>query len=75
VQLSPNGAEVNVNCSFGAIEIYVPSDWRVIDEVNTSLGAMEVNHRLLSADPGSPTLTVTGNVSFGAMEVKRIKGD
>jgi predicted membrane protein len=75
VQLSPNGAEVYVNCSFGAVEMYVPSDWRVIDEMSASLGGVDVNKHLLSAAPDAPTLTVTGNVSFGGVEVKRIKGD
>jgi predicted membrane protein len=74
VQLSPNGAEVYVNCSFGAVEMYVPADWRVIDEMSSSLGGVEVSKRLLTAGPDAPTITITGNVSFGGVEVNRIKG-
>jgi len=73
VKLSPNGAEVNVSCSFGSIEIYVPSHWRVIDNLSASLGNAEVSRKLMSNDADAPTLRVTGNVSLGNVEVKRIK--
>ena len=75
VTLSPNGAEVEVNCSFGSIEIYVPSHWRVIDDMNSSLANAEVSRRLQGNDADAPTIRVTGSVSLGNVEVRRIKGD
>ena len=75
VTLSPNGAEVDVTCSFGSIEIYVPSHWRVIDDLNASLANAEVSRKLQNNDPNAPTLRVTGSISLGNCEVKRIKGD
>jgi len=74
VTLSPDGAEVNVNCSFGNIEIFVPSHWRVIDDINASLANAEVSRKLMGNDADAPTLTVTGSVSLGNVEVSRIKG-
>jgi len=74
VKLSPNGAEVYVNCKFGAIEIYVPSHWRIIDDVTTSLGSAEVDRRIKPSGPDAPTLRLHGNVAFGSVEVCRIKG-
>ena len=74
VQLAPDGAEVYANCKFGAIEIYVPGHWRVIDQMSTTLGSAEVDRRLQAADADAPTLTITGHVSFGSIEVNRIKG-
>jgi len=74
VQLNPGGAEVRAFCKFGSIDIYVPGHWRVIDEMNTTLGSVEVSRRLQTADEDAPTLTLTGNVSFGSVEVSRIKG-
>jgi predicted membrane protein len=73
VTLAPDGAEVNVNCSLGSIEIYVPSHWRVIDNLSASLGNAEVSRKLQSNDADAPTLRVTGSVSMGNVEVKRIK--
>ncbi|MCL2366673.1 MAG: cell wall-active antibiotics response protein [Oscillospiraceae bacterium] len=74
VQLSPNGATVYVDCKFGGIDIYVPSHWRVIDQMSAAIGASEVDDRLQSADADAPTLTLRGNVSFGGVDVNRIKG-
>ena len=73
VQLSPNGAEAFVNCRFGALELYVPSHWRIIDNVSSSIGNVDINSRKNSDDEDAPVLTVSGNVSFGAIEVSRIK--
>jgi len=74
VTLSPNGAEVDVSCSFGNIEIYVPPHWRVIDDLNSSLASAEVSRKLQNNDADAPTLRITGDVSLGNVEVKRIKG-
>ena len=63
--LSDQGAEVQVDVSFGAIELYVPSAWQVQDSANVTLGAVE-NH----VRPGAgPVLTLTGNVTLGAVSV------
>ena len=74
VTLSPDGADVDVNCSFGSIEIYVPSHWRVVDNLSSSLANAEVSRRLLENDEDAPTIRVTGSVSLGNIEIKRIKG-
>jgi len=72
VTLSPNGAEALLNCKFGAIELYVPAHWRIIDNMSVSLGGMEVNNRRSNVDENSPTLTISGSVAFGGVEVNRI---
>jgi hypothetical protein len=74
VQLSPEGAEVHANCKLGSIEVYVPGHWRVINNIGTSLGNAEVDSRLRSADKDAPLLTLSGSVTLGNIEVKRIKG-
>lgn len=71
VQLSPNGAEAFIECKFGSVELYVPSHWRVIDNMNASLGGVDIKRRDV-ADENAPTLKITGNVSFGGVEVHRI---
>jgi len=74
VELSPKGAEAFVNCKFGSIELYVPRHWRIIDNMNVSLANMEINSRRAEVDENAPVLKVSGNVSFGSVEVNRIKG-
>ncbi|MDR2599570.1 MAG: cell wall-active antibiotics response protein [Oscillospiraceae bacterium] len=72
VTLNENGATMIANCKFGAIEIYVPSHWRVIDEVTASLGGVEVKGRNKEYAEDAPTIRIKGNVSLGGMEIKRI---
>jgi len=72
VKLSPGGAEAFVDCKFGAIEMYVPKHWVVTDNVNTSLGNFENSGRNNQQDENAPHLKVSGNVSLGSIEVKRI---
>ena len=73
VNLAPEGAEINVNCNFGSIEIFVPTNWYVIDEVRASLANCEVSRRLQANGPNAPTVRLTGSVSLGNVEVSRIK--
>lgn len=71
-QLSPQGAEIFVDCSFGSISLYVPKSWRVIDKLNVSLGGVENNTHFATRDENAPTLTLTGNVHLGGIEIKYI---
>lgn len=72
VKLSPNGAEIYVDVSFAKIELYLPKDWRVIDQVHSSAGSVSNNFRAGSAAPDAPVLTVKGRVSFGSLELRYI---
>jgi hypothetical protein len=72
VKLCPKGAEAFISCKFGAIELYVPSHWRVLDNMSASLGGVDIKGRRDTPDENAPQLKITGNVSFGAVEVHRI---
>lgn len=69
VRLDPNGAEIFVDCNLGAINLYFPTSWRIIDKLNSSLGG--VNNETQYNNPGedAPQVTITGNVSLGAIEI------
>jgi len=71
-KLNPNGAEAFINCNFGAVELYIPRHWHIIDKINCSLGGVDIdkNHSTLSEN--APKFTLTGDVSFGGIEVKYI---
>ena len=73
-QLHPDGADVFVDCSFGATELYVPRHWRIINKTSCTLGAAEIDNKRFDTVPNPPTLTIHGNVSFGALEVNRTGG-
>lgn len=72
VKLSPDGAEIYVDVSFGTLEVYLPKDWRVIDQVHTSAGAVNNNMRSNVMAGDAPVLTFKGRVSFGSLEIRYV---
>lgn len=69
VRLDPNGAEIFVDCNLGAINLYFPKSWRIIDKLNSSLGGVNNETQYNSPGENAPQITVTGNVSLGAVEI------
>ncbi|NLA86999.1 MAG: hypothetical protein GX847_06910 [Clostridiales bacterium] len=72
VQLAPDGAEIFVDCSLGAINLYFPKTWRVINSLHDSLGGVNEDSRRSTPAPDAPQIVVTGNVSLGAVEFNYI---
>ena len=72
VQLSPDGAEVFAECSFGEMNLFLPRAWQVTDNLRTSLGNVQDDMRRETPAPGAPRLTLTGSASFGNIEIHYI---
>jgi hypothetical protein len=70
-QLSPNGADVFISCSFGGIQLFVPRHWQVIDKMNCTLAGVDIKSFTVPAE-NAPRLTLNGSVSLGGVEVKYI---
>ncbi|HCC35842.1 MAG TPA: hypothetical protein DEQ02_09540 [Ruminococcaceae bacterium] len=67
-ELNPEGAAIKFECSFSGIEIYVPNQWKVLNNIQTALGGVdEKNRSHISAD--SPVLTLEGTLVFGGIEI------
>jgi len=71
-QMSPDGAEIFLDCSFGEISLFIPKHWRVIQNMHVSLGDVEDDVHSAQPDANSPRLTITGNVQFGSVEIHYI---
>lgn len=67
----PEGQTIlDVSSNFGGIELYIPSNWNVLNETNVFLGGVEDNRLAgLSVDT-SRVLILRGNISFGGLEIK-----
>lgn len=72
VQLSPEGAEIHLDCSLGSIILYVPKSWNVETKINITLGDVLDKKVNVNTSEGAPKLTLTGRVSLGSIEVKHI---
>lgn len=64
----PSGnAVLNMNVSFTGVEVYVPSDWKVINHLNSPFGGVSEKGKKPSGD--GPTLTLEGRNSFSGVIV------
>lgn len=70
--LSPGGAELFIDCSFGHVKLYVPRHWLVEDRMTASLGAVTNDRRLAHPAEDAPRLVLVGSVSFGNVEIQYI---
>jgi len=71
VELSPNGANAFINCSFGGIQLFIPRHWQVIDKMSCTLAGVDIKSFAAPAE-NAPRLTLNGSVSLGGIEVKYI---
>lgn len=60
-------AILNMDVSFGGVEIYVPKGWRVVNNASCSFGAINEKNKINSVITN--TLTITGEISFSGVEV------
>lgn len=66
-KLSPNGADVLINCSFSGITLYIPHDWKVIDQMETSMGGVKNRENRSASDAN--VIRLRGSVSFGGVDI------
>jgi len=66
----PNGATLNVECSLGSIELFIPRSWNVILNIDASLGSVEEQARPAYAN--GPVVTISGNVSLGSLIIRYV---
>ena len=67
----PKNATIDVDLSLAGIELYVPSNWQIIDNIDKSLGGIEEKNRAVS-NKKAQTLTLTGTLSLAGIEITYI---
>jgi predicted membrane protein len=67
-EISKDGAELNVNCAFGGVEIFVPKNCRVVTNGTGLFGGWAPNIEPSEVD--KPVLTIRGVAAFGGVEIK-----
>lgn len=69
--LEPGETFIDIDCAFGGIEIYVPYNWTVKNQINPMFSGVE-DKRYKTNQPtdSSYVLTVKGSLSFGGVEIK-----
>lgn len=63
-----NIGEVHADSSFGSITFYIPKDWNVHLDIETSFGSVE-EKGIHNPIVGAPFLKIKGDASFGSIEI------
>jgi len=67
-----NSVQADITCSFGAIKLYIPKHWQVIDRLKCTLGGIDMDSGFTGTGENAPKLILSGNVSMGGVEVQSI---
>lgn len=60
-------ADIWMDLSFSGVELYVPRDWKVVNDVNYSLAGFDEKNR--SESTGVPVLRLAGNSNFAGVTI------
>ena len=61
---------IDLDCNWGGIELYIPSDWKVVVKCNAFVGGCD-DKRWQGANVNNEcVLVIRGNISFGGVEIK-----
>ena len=73
-QLANGYATVNIDASFGGVELYIPKEWTVVNDVTcTFAGSEEKGARgFQSYQNGDNTIVLKGNAKFSGISIYRV---
>lgn len=60
-------AVIHIENSFGGVELYIPKDWRVVNNMSVSMAGVTEKNR--NSGVNAKTLVLTGNVTFGGVDI------
>lgn len=66
-QVPSGNVTLEINSKFAGIELYVPKNWKIINQVDASFGAVDLKEN--PDETTNVTMTMMGNMSFGAIEI------
>lgn len=66
----PNGAVIYVDASFCGVELFLPKNWRVVNNIQTSLGGVEIKSDFPVKE--GPVVTIAGKASFSGVTIRAI---
>lgn len=66
-QVKDGKAYVSMQVRFAGMELYVPKEWSIVNDVNTALGAVEEKNK--NCPDGSVVLMLNGSVQFAGVDI------
>lgn len=68
--IAPGETYIDLDCSWGGVEVYVPSDWKVVFKCNAFFGGCDDKRWQNGNVNKEGVLVIRGKISFGGLEVK-----
>lgn len=62
-----NNAIIQLDISFAGVELFIPKEWNVKNQANTSFGEIEEKNK--NQTTGIPSVTLVGNISFSGVTI------
>lgn len=61
-----NDLNINVDCKLGNINLHLPHNWQVVNNIDSNLGAVDMRENLGSSEY---TVYLNGSVSLGNLDI------
>ena len=61
-----NDLNINVDCKLGNVNLHLPHNWKVVNNINSNLGAVDMRENLGSSEY---TVYLNGSVSLGNLDI------
>lgn len=68
-KIESNEALIDLNVDFAGVELYVPKDWNIVNDVNCIFGGVEEKNKNKRESSTQRTLVLRGRVSFAGVEI------
>lgn len=69
VKLSSDGAELYMDCVLGSINLYIPKDWKLVQDIHSFLGDVSYHANPTEFSENAPKITLTGKVVLGDVNI------
>ncbi len=67
-EIKDNSAVLQINCSFGGVELYLPKHWQIEQRIYAFIGGVDEKGRKDQVSNG-PTLILTGRIKFAGITI------
>lgn len=68
--LAPGETYIDVDCTCGGIQLFVPSDWKIINKCHAFLGGCDDKRWQNGSINRQSTLIIRGKITVGGLEIK-----
>lgn len=66
--ITGNSANIDLDLAFGSVELYVPKDWNIIQQTDSSFGGVDYKNTANNTSTG-PNVYINGEIAFAGLTI------